>query len=237
MRSAAKLLKRTAYRLSKSTPKPSRSIWRKQKRKYYVGCFSSFRHPDNPIGEFETATLLSTSFGASPIKMPDSKEITNIRSVLPEDAVAIAKIYNHYVGQTIVTFEEKPVSPVEINKRIQNVLSSTLPWLVAVFHNDIVGYAYACKWKDRSAYRFSVEVTVYISPEHFRHRIGFQLYSRLLPTLKAEGVQTAIAGIALPNNASVGLHEKLGFEKVAHFKQVGFKFDRWIDVGYWQLIL
>lgn len=170
-------------------------------------------------------------------EMSNFKEIINIRGVLPADSEAVAKIYNHYVRKTIITFEDKPVSPGEIKKRIQEVLSFALPWLVAELQGEILGYAYASKWKARAAYRFSVEVTVYVSPEHFRHGIGSQLYNHLLPALKAKGVHVAMGGIALPNIASVGLHEKLGFEKVAHFKEVGFKFDQWVDVGYWQCIL
>lgn len=169
--------------------------------------------------------------------MTDLKEVINIRGATPADAAAIAGIYNHYVNQTIITFEGKPVPPSEIRRRIQEVQSLPLPWLIAELHDEIVGYAYASKWKERTAYRFSVEVTVYVSPDYIRHGIGLQLYSRLLPALKAKGVHAAMAGIALPNDASVGLHEKFGFEKVAQFKEVGFKFDQWIDVGYWQRIL
>lgn len=169
--------------------------------------------------------------------MTDLKEIINIRSVLPGDAPAIAGIYNYYVRETIITFEDNPVSPDEIDKRVQEVLSLKLPWLIAELNNEIVGYAYASKWRERTAYRFSVEVTIYISPDHFRQGIGFQLYSQLLSSLKAKGINAAMGGIALPNSESVGLHEKLGFKKVAHFKEVGFKFGQWIDVGYWQLIL
>lgn len=169
--------------------------------------------------------------------MPDQKEIVSIRNVRPDDAAAIAGIYNHYVTQTIITFEEEPVPPVEINKRLQEVLSLSLPWLVAEVDGELVGYAYAAIWKSRRAYRFSVEVTVYADPDHFRRGVGFQLFNRLFPELKTNGIHAAIAVIALPNNASVRLHEKFGFKKVAHLKEVGFKFDRWIDVGFWQLIL
>jgi L-amino acid N-acyltransferase YncA len=160
-----------------------------------------------------------------------------IRNAAPDDAAAIARIYNHYVNQTIITFEEKPVPIHEFDERIQRVLSLPLPWFVAEADHEVVGYAYASKWKERSAYRFSVEVTVYVSPDHLTHGIGFELYKQLLPALKAKGVHAAVGGIALPNDASIGLHEKFGFKKVAHFKEVGFKFDRWIDVGYWQCIL
>ncbi|HPC03913.1 MAG TPA: N-acetyltransferase family protein [Syntrophales bacterium] len=169
--------------------------------------------------------------------MMDLNEVIDIRDALSADAAAIAEIYNHYVNDTVITFEGKPVPPSEIDRRIREVQSLALPWLVARLNHEIAGYAYASKWKERAAYRFSVEVTVYVGPDHVRHGIGLQLYDRLLLELKARGVHAAMAGIALPNDASVKLHEKLGFEKVAQFKEVGFKFDQWIDVGYWQRIL
>jgi phosphinothricin acetyltransferase len=165
------------------------------------------------------------------------KQVINARDALPADAIAIAEIYNHYVRQTTITFEEDPLPSKEINRRIQEVLSFSFPWLVAEVDGEIVGYAYASKWKARSAYRFSVETAVYVSPHHLRRGIGFQLYSRLLPALNSRGAHVAIGVIALPNSASIGLHEKFGFEKAAHFKEVGFKFDRWIDVGHWHRIL
>ncbi|HEV8248126.1 MAG TPA: GNAT family N-acetyltransferase, partial [Polyangiaceae bacterium] len=100
--------------------------------------------------------------------------------------------------------------------------------------SGIVGYAYATRWRTRPAYRFSTEITVYLDPECRRLGIGSRLYEELLAKLQARGVHAAMAGIALPNEASVALHEKFGFSKVAHFKEVGFKFNTWIDVGYWQ---
>jgi L-amino acid N-acyltransferase YncA len=157
-----------------------------------------------------------------------------IRAAEPRDAAAVAAIYNHYVEQTIVTFEEEPVSSVEMARRIEEVRDDSLPWLVAEQDGHIVGYASSRKWKSRSAYRFAVEVTVYVAPESARSGIGSSLYGGLFPMLQARGIHAVIAGIALPNEASVALHEKFGMRKVAHFPQVGFKFGRWIDVGYWQ---
>lgn len=159
------------------------------------------------------------------------------RPVTLEDAAAIAQIYNYYVTDTIITFEEEPVSEQEIRNRINEVRAAGLPWLVAEQGGDILGYAYASKWKGRAGYRFAVEVTVYLSHDHVGRGAGSLLYAELLKQLKAAGIRTAIGGIALPNDASVRVHEKFGFEKVAHFKENGIKFERWIDVGYWQLIL
>jgi len=166
-----------------------------------------------------------------------SSDVTIIRAAEPSDAAGIAAIYNHYVEQSIVTFEEEPVSDAEMARRIEDVRSESLPWLVAEEAGRIVGYASSRKWRDRSGYRFSAEITVYVAPGHARRGIGSGLYSRLFPILQARGIHALIGGIALPNDASVALHEKFGMRKVAHFAEVGFKFDRWIDVGYWQRTL
>jgi phosphinothricin acetyltransferase len=159
-----------------------------------------------------------------------------IRAVESSDSASISVIYNHYVTSTTVSFEEKPVGTDEMTGRINNLRSSSLPWLVAEQQDEVIGYAYASPWKTRSAYRFAVEVTVYISSVSIGRGTGSELYARLIPMLQAQGVHTVIGGIALPNDSSIALHEKFGFKKVAHFQQVGFKFDRWIDVGYWQRV-
>jgi phosphinothricin acetyltransferase len=158
-----------------------------------------------------------------------------VRSAAAGDAGRIAEIYNHYVATSVITFEEVPVSAQEMARRIGDAGSASLPWLVAERDGKIAGYAYASPWKARSAYRFSVEVTVYVDPGCPREGIGRRLYEELLAGLRARGIHSAFGVIALPNEASVALHERLGFVKVAHLMEVGFKFDRWIDVGYWQL--
>ena len=160
-----------------------------------------------------------------------------IRAVAESDASPIAEIYNHYVATTVITFEEEPVSAPEMARRIGDVASASLPWLVAEREGRVAGYAYASQWKARSAYRFSVEVTVYVHPGCPRLGIGRHLYEELLSALKARGIHAAFGVIALPNEASVTLHERFGFAKVAHLSEVGFKFGRWIDVGYWELML
>jgi L-amino acid N-acyltransferase YncA len=160
-----------------------------------------------------------------------------IRPATPSDAEAIAAIYNYYVTQTIVTFEEETVAPSEMLRRMEEVQLASLPWLVGEVDGRVAGYAYAGKWKGRSGYRFSAEVTVYLDPAHLGRGLGSRLYDRLFEILRSCGTHAIMGGIALPNTASVALHEKFGLEKVAHFKAVGFKFDRWIDVGYWQRIL
>ncbi len=160
-----------------------------------------------------------------------------VRPAAATDADPIAAIYNHYITQTAVTFEEEPIPAADIARRIAEVQAASLPWLVAERNEAIAGWAYATKWRPRRAYRFSAEVTVYVAPEQGGRGIGSLLYARLLPELRERGVHAAMGGIALPNDASIALHEKFGFRKVAHFEQAGFKFDRWIDVGYWQRIL
>ena len=160
-----------------------------------------------------------------------------IRDATPADAAAIAEIYNHYVLRTIVTFEEEAVPVPEIAERIQEVYADRLPWIVAEREGTVVGYAYASKWKGRCAYRYSTEITVYLAHDQAGRGIGSELYGRLFPMLKDRKLHAAMGGISLPNPASVALHEKFGMEKVAHFKEVGYKFDRWIDVGYWARIL
>ena len=154
-----------------------------------------------------------------------------------DDAAAIAAIYNHYVAKTVVTFEEEPVGADEMRRRMDEVSAAALPWLVAESDSRIVGYAYATKWKTRSAYRFSVETTVYLADGLGKRGLGSRLYEELFRLLKEKGIHAAIGGIALPNDASVALHEKFGMRKVAHFDAVGFKFGQWVDVGYWERIL
>lgn len=160
-----------------------------------------------------------------------------IRSATTADADAIARIYNHYIANTIITFEEEQVSAEQMAGRIGDVLSAPLPWLVVEQSGEVFGYAYADKWKTRSAYRFSVEITVYLKREFFCQGWGSRLYEALFATLKKRGIHVVIGVIALPNAGSITLHEKLGLKKVAHFEEVGFKFGKWIDVGYWQKVL
>ncbi len=160
-----------------------------------------------------------------------------IRPVNISDAKSIANIYNYYIDTSIITFETEQVSSKEIRDRIEETLNQDLPYLIAEDNDKVLGYAYSSKWKGRCAYRFSVEVTVYLSPDATGRGLGTKLYQVLFDKLKQLGYHAAIGGISLPNTASIALHEKVGMQKVAHFEQVGFKFDQWIDVGYWQKIL
>lgn len=160
-----------------------------------------------------------------------------IRLATPADAEAIAGIYNHYILNTVVTFEEEAITAAEMGRRMNEVAQASLPWLVAEVNGTVGGYAYATRWKPRIGYRFSTETSVYLDPAQPGKGLGTLLYTRLFELLREKGFHTVIGGIALPNEASVALHRKFGMEQVAHFKQTGFKFGRWIDVGYWQLHL
>lgn len=159
-----------------------------------------------------------------------------IRPVKVKDANKIAAIYNYYIEKTVITFEENQVTSKEIENRIAEK-TRKLPWLVFEEGGEVLGYAYASPWAGRCSYRFSAEVTVYLNVNAKGKGIGSKLYSELLTQLKALNYHVVIGGVTLPNVASVALHEKFGFEKVAHYKEIGFKFDRWLDVGYWQLLL
>ena len=159
-----------------------------------------------------------------------------IRAATAADATAIAAIYNHYIKNTTITFEETPVAPADIAQRIATV-TADYPWLVLERDTRIVGYAYASRFHARSAYRFTVETTVYVASDAHRAGIGAELYADLLARLRALKLHRALGVIALPNEASVGLHEKLGFRKVGEFAEVGRKFNRWINVGYWERAL
>lgn len=161
----------------------------------------------------------------------------DIHPATAADAARIAAIYNRYVAQTTISFEEQLVSEAEMAGRIRDVVDAGLPWLVAMHQGELAGYAYATKWRARPAYRFSVESTVYLDDSACGRGWGALLYRQLIGQLRAGGIRTVIAGIAQPNVRSVGLHERLGFRKVAHFSDVGYKFGGWVDVGYWQLSL
>lgn len=160
-----------------------------------------------------------------------------IRPVSLDDAPRIAEIYNYYVTDTVITFEEEIVSADEYVDRIKNVLSKGLPWIVAEVDGKLVGYAYATEWRTRVAYRFTVETAVYLDHQEVGNGSGSALYRALIEELKSRGFKTIMGLVALPNPVSQKLHEKFGFKKVGEYKQVGRKFDRWIDVGSWQLML
>jgi phosphinothricin acetyltransferase len=157
-----------------------------------------------------------------------------IRAAAPADAAAVAALYNWYVAHTTITFEVDPVTPAEMAERIAGALSAH-EWLVLEERGELLGYAYACRYHARTAYRPTTESTIYLRHGLEGKGLGTLLYAELVRRVFARGYRHLIGGIALPNERSVRLHEKLGFVKVSHLLRVGFKFERWIDVGHWQL--
>lgn len=165
--------------------------------------------------------------------LPQEKNL--IRNADLADAATLCAIYNPYVLETCISFEEHAVTVQAMEDRIKKVHDEHLPWLVFEQDGIILGYAYATPWRVRHAYRFSVEMSVYVLRGQGKLGIGQRLYQRLLVMLAAADIHTVIAGIALPNPASIALHEKIGMQQVAHFREVGYKFGQWIDVGYWEM--
>ena len=160
-----------------------------------------------------------------------------IRQADLADSGKIADIYNHYIQNTVITFEEKTLTANDLAQRIEKVKHAGFPWLVAEENDDILGYAYASKWNERSAYKHTAEVAIYLSNSHVSKGWGTTLYQSLFGELRNLPIHIVIGGVTLPNAASIALHEKFGMKKVAHFEDVGFKFGRWLDVGYWQVAL
>ena len=172
---------------------------------------------------------------AAGARRPENLCRMNIRPATVEDAPAVAAIYAPVVRDTCTSFETEVPDAEQMRSRIEKTLA-TLPWLVAVADDGLVcGYAYASRWKERAAYRHTAESTIYLKDGHGGRGIGKALYARLLDALARQDCHVILGCIALPNESSVALHESLGFTKVAHFSEVGRKFHRWLDVGYWQL--
>ncbi len=160
-----------------------------------------------------------------------------IRPVTIDDAAVICDIYNYYIDNTCISFEYEPVSIEEMSCRIKSTIES-FPWIVYEEHGKVIAYAYANKFAVREAYKNTLEVTVYAANNSASKGIGTELYKHLFNLIdETTSAHSLMSVIALPNEASVRLHEKLGFEKASHFKEVGFKFDQWVDVGYWQKML
>ncbi len=159
-----------------------------------------------------------------------------IRKVKTSDAGDICRIYNHYILNTRITFEETPLRVKDMVSRIRET-TKRYPWLVCEQGGKVIGYTHATRWKDRSAYRYSAEAGIYLDPGYTGQGIGSALAERLIGELGKKSFHSIICGIALPNRASIALCEKFGFTKVARFREVGYKFGQWIDVGYWEFML
>ena len=157
-----------------------------------------------------------------------------IRDFRDADIAAITGIYNHYIEHTAVSFEEVALAPDSMQARVQRILDSGFPWLVAEADGQVAGYCYGCRWNECSAYRYTAEISVYLAPDTVGKGCGTRLYTVLFDRLRNMGIRRVIGGISLPNAASVALHEKMGMKQVALFEKVGYKFGQWLDVGYWQ---
>jgi L-amino acid N-acyltransferase YncA len=157
-----------------------------------------------------------------------------IRHADPDaDGPACAGIYAPAVNDGVASFEAVAPTAEQMSERIARV-GSRYPWLVAAEGDDVLGYAYATEHRARAAYRWAADTTVYVSPRAQRRGVGRALYGALLPLLAQQGLYTAVAGITLPNDASVALHERMGFELVGHYRDIGFKHGAWRTVGWWQ---
>lgn len=149
------------------------------------------------------------------------------------DAAACAAIYAPSVTDGVASLEERAPEPREFTDRIR-IVSRDFPWLVAEIDGEVAGYAYGSRHHERAAYRWSTDVTVYVSADRLRRGLGRALYGALLGLLRRQGFHVACAGITLPNEASVGLHESLGFEPVGVYRDIAYKHGAWRDVGWWQ---
>jgi phosphinothricin acetyltransferase len=161
----------------------------------------------------------------------------DIRPVTHDDVSRIVEIYNGYICHSTATFEEELVTTQDMIHRFEKVSRYGLPWLVAEIDGIVVGYAYASPWHQRSAYRFTVESSVYLAPESRGKGTGSQLYQALIMVLTASSIRHVIGVVTLPNPESTKLHEKMGFRKVGEFREIGFKFGQALSVSYWQLKL
>jgi L-amino acid N-acyltransferase YncA len=160
--------------------------------------------------------------------------LTLIRHADPtRDAAACAAVYEPYVTDSVISLEEIPPDSAEFAQRIERI-TRTHPWLVAELDGDIVGFAYGSPHRERAAYRWAADVSIYLAARAHRRGIGRTLYERLFELLEQQGFRTLCAGITLPNDASVGLHEALGFARIAIYRNIGFKHGAWYDVGWWQ---
>lgn len=153
-----------------------------------------------------------------------------------EDAAACAAIYAPFVTDTVISLEERPPTAAEFAQRIERV-SLTHPWLVAEDGGRVIGYAYGSKHRDRASYRWAADVAVYVAARARRRGVGRSLYEMLFRLLAAQNLWVACAGITLPNEASIGLHQACGFQPVGVYRRIGWKMGAWRDVAWWQLDL
>jgi L-amino acid N-acyltransferase YncA len=159
---------------------------------------------------------------------------TKIRFAEPEDAAGVLAIYAPFCDASFVSFEDIAPTMAQMQERMAKI-STQYPWLVCDIDGEVAGYVYASRHRERAAYRWAVDVAVYVGAAYRRRRVGQALYTSLFGILREQGYVNAYAGITLPNPASVGLHEAVGFRPLGVFPSVGFKVGQWRDVGWWWL--
>lgn len=161
----------------------------------------------------------------------------DIRKATLDDACAICNIYNYYIENTAITFETTPLSESGMKQRIKDVIDSGYSFYVGEAGGKIIGYYYTHRWNNRCAYATTVEDSIYLDKDETGKGYGSQLFEHLLAHIDKNITHVLIAGICIPNEASVRLHEKFGFKQISHMKEIGRKFGQWRDVGHWQLII
>jgi phosphinothricin acetyltransferase len=160
-----------------------------------------------------------------------------IRNVLLPDAARIAEIYNYYIENTIITFEEENIDAAEIERRIKSVQGKKFPYIVYEEDGQLLGYAYVNNWRTRSAYDITLETSIYLDINYMKRGIGTVLYKELIEKSKEINIHSLIGVISLPNEPSQRLHKNLNFQLVGNFRESGLKFDQLVDVEFWQLLL
>ena len=160
-----------------------------------------------------------------------------IRNVKLSDAERIAEIYNYYIENTVITFEENTVVEEKIRQKIEDIRAKGYPYIVCEEKGQLIGYAYLDTWRSRSAYNITLETSVYVDVKHTGKGYGTKLYEALIEKARGMNIHSLIAGISLPNDCSRKLHEKFEFQLIGNFKEAGIKFNKLIDVEFWQKIL
>ncbi len=160
-----------------------------------------------------------------------------IRPYHPDDIPAVTRIYGHYVRETVITFETEAPDEVEMARRFDTILGKGHPILIGEIAEQVVGYAYASTYRERAAYRFTCEDSIYFAPEAVGHGLGQLMLARLIEDAAKAGLKQMVAGITAERENSIRLHARHGFRMVGRYESVGYKFDRWLDVVHMQRAL
>lgn len=160
-----------------------------------------------------------------------------IRKAHPSDAKKIAEIYNYYIENTVITFEKELIDAEEIKRRITDIIHKGFPYIVYEEQGMVIGYAYLNNWRSRAAYDITLETSIYLDHRVINKGYGCTLYKELIRQAKSIGIHSLIGVISLPNLPSQKLHQELGFQLIGNFKESGIKFDKLIDVEFWQLMI